>query len=686
MTLKVTEPKLWSPDSPTLYDLSITSGADTVKSYVGIREVGRIKDADGHWRFTLNGEVLFHWGPLDQGWWPDGLLTPPSDAGMRWDVDYLKAAGFNMIRKHIKVEPRRFYSYCDQVGMLVWQDHVAGFPNPKWTRLQPDPEDANWPEDAHQQWMVELDRMITELESHPSIAVWVPFNEAWGQHRTVEVGKWTMKRDPSRLVNIASGGNFWPVGDIVDHHEYPHPGFPFNLDTNGRFDDFIKVVGEFGGHGLPTPDHLWDNSTRNWGYGGLPKDAAEYKERYRESIRRLVELKAEGIAAGVYTQTTDVEGEINGLVSYDRKRIKIPAEELKSLHGPLTKSWSAKRANAWYDVITWPVGANFVPSSAINQLEMWQAETFDPETIDRELGWAASLGMNTMRVFLHDIAWREDPEGFYKRVDQYLDIADKHGIRTMFVIFDGVWHPYPKSGKQPDPRPGLHNSGWVQSPGRDILDSPERQDALEPYVKGVIGRYKDEKRVLVWDLFNEPDNPNSNSYGDRGSKEELSQDTKTARASELLRKSFLWAREVDPSQPLTCGVWRGDYLNHPDAFHRLCLDYSDVISYHTYDNPERARELTEGLKKLGRPVFCTEYMARGNDSTFAGILPIFHELRVAAYNWGFVNGRSQTIYPWDSWQKPYDKEPDPWFHDIFRQDGAHYDTRETDLIRKLNAK
>jgi hypothetical protein len=248
-----------------------------------------------------------------------------------------------------------------------------------------------------------------------------------------------------------------------------------------------------------------------------------------------------------------------------------------------------------YDKIAWPVGANFVPSSAINQLEMWQAETFDPETIDRELGWAAGLGMNTMRVFLQAIAWREDREGFYKRVDQYLAIAEKHGIRTMFVLFDGVWQPNPKPGKQPEPRPGLHNSGWVQSPGRDYLDSPERQESLEPYVTG-------------------------------------------------------------------------------------------VISYHTYDKPERARELTEGLLKSGRPVFCTEYMARGNDSTFAGILPIFHEHKIAAYNWGFVNGRSQTIYPWDSWQKPYDKEPDPWFHDIFRQNGTHYDTTETDLIRKLTKK
>ena len=330
--LQILDPKLWSPDSPTLYDLEIKCASDVVKSYVGIREVGRVKDSSGHWRFTLNGEEIFHWGPLDQGWWPDGLLTPPSDEAMRWDVDYLKAAGFNMIRKHIKVEPRRFYTYCDQVGMLVWQDHVAGGPKPKWTRLQPDPEDADWPDDAHDQFMLELEAMIASLENHPSIVVWVPFNEAWGQHRTMKVGKWTVDRDPSRLVNIASGGNFWPVGHIVDEHRYPHPGFPWELGADGRFDEFVKVMGEFGGHGLPSAGHLWDNSRRNWGYGGLPKDAAEYRERYEESLRLLGELKNKGIAGGVYTQTTDVEGEINGLVSYDRKRIKIPADELKKSH------------------------------------------------------------------------------------------------------------------------------------------------------------------------------------------------------------------------------------------------------------------------------------------------------------------------------------------------------------------
>lgn len=348
-----------------------------------------------------------------------------------------------------------------------------------------------------------------------------------------------------------------------------------------------------------------------------------------------------------------------------------------------TERWSTEKANDWYASKPWPVGANFVPSSSANQLEMWQTETFDPAAIDRELGWAASLGMNTMRVFLHDIAWRTDEKAFFKRVDRYLEISDKHGIKTMIVFFDGVWDPNPKAGKQPTPRPGLHNSSWVQSPGREILDDPAKQDALKPYVQAVLTRYKDDKRILVWDLFNEPDNTSDSSYGIRGTQEELDAATKEKRASELLAKTFAWAREIDPSQPLTVGVWRGDYLGKPGAFHKLCLDHSDVLSFHTYDDPAKTRELVLGLKKLNRPILCTEYMARGNNSTFEGILPIFKEHKIGAYNWGFVDGRSQTIYPWDSWQKAYEKEPDPWFHDIFRRDGTPYREDEVAFIRKM---
>ncbi len=341
VTLPIPDAKLWSPDSPTLYDLKVRligddgETLDEVASYAGIRTLGTERDADGNLRFTLNGESIFHWGPLDQGWWPDGLLTPPSDEAMGWEIEWLKNAGFNMIRKHIKVEPRRYYNYCDKLGMLVWQDQVSAFPQPggtEWTRLAPDPVDTDWPAEAHQQYMTELQQMVDHLGNSPAIAVWVPFNEAWGQHQTVEVGEWLTKYDPSRPVNVASGGNFWPAGQVADQHAYPSPAFPLR---DPRFKDLVKVVGEFGGHGWPVEGHLWKEDKRNWGYGGLPKTLQEYRQRYRKTLGELAELKDKGIAAGVYTQTTDVEGEINGLMTYDREEIKIPAERLKKIHSVL---------------------------------------------------------------------------------------------------------------------------------------------------------------------------------------------------------------------------------------------------------------------------------------------------------------------------------------------------------------
>ena len=343
VVLLIPDPKLWSPDSPTLYDLRVTCGDDVVESYFGIRETTMAKDTDGHLRFFLNGKPIFHWGTLDQGWWPDGLLTPPSDAAMLSDIDFLKASGFNTIRKHIKVEPRRYYYHCDKVGMMMWQDQVSSggrkrggeHSSPEWTRLQPDPVDAIWPDAAHEQYMAELKGMVDLLGSHPCIVQWVPFNEAWGQHRTVEVGKWLSEYDSTRQVNVASGGNWFPAGHIVDEHRYPDPGFPFELGEDGRFDGFVKVIGEFGGHGFPVESHLWSLHTKNWGYGGLPENKEEWLERYRNSIRVLAELKQQGIAAGIYTQTTDVEGEINGLITYDRRLRKLDPETLREIAKPL---------------------------------------------------------------------------------------------------------------------------------------------------------------------------------------------------------------------------------------------------------------------------------------------------------------------------------------------------------------
>ena len=331
--LTVPEPKHWSPSSPTLYEAKIEVGDDVVHSYFAFRETGIAKDDKGHLRFTLNGKAIFHWGTLDQGWWPDGLLTPPSEEAMVSDIQFLKEAGFNTIRKHIKVEPRRYYYHCDRLGMMVWQDQVSAkrSDDPEWTRLKPNPQTTTWPEEAHSQYMKELKQMIDLLGGHACIVQWVPFNERWGQHQTVEVGKWILDYERTRQINIASGGNFFPSGHVVDAHKYPDPEFPWDDGAGGRFEGFVKVVGEFGGHGFPVEGHLWSKTARNWGYGGLPKHKEEWLERYRTSVRKLAELKKEGIAAGIYTQTTDVEGEINGLITYDRKVRKISASELKKI-------------------------------------------------------------------------------------------------------------------------------------------------------------------------------------------------------------------------------------------------------------------------------------------------------------------------------------------------------------------
>jgi hypothetical protein len=341
--------------------------------------------------------------------------------------------------------------------------------------------------------------------------------------------------------------------------------------------------------------------------------------------------------------------------------------------------WSAERAMAWERETGWLVGANYAPRTAINQLDMWQAESWDPRTIDRELGWARGLGMNTMRVFLHDLAYKQDPQGFLNRVDEFLAIADRHGIRPMLVLFDAVWDPFPRLGPQRQPVPGLHNSGWLQSPGVEILRDSTRHRELEPYVKGVIGRFANDRRIVAWDLFNEPDNRNGGSYG------AFEPVNKGEMALALLRRTFQWAREMNPTQPLTAGPWKGDYVDPSQTLPitTFMLENSDVITFHSYDDLPSLQRQVAVLRRLGRPVLCTEYMARPRGSTFESILPYFKQQAVDAYNWGFVSGESQTIYPWDSWQRAYPSEPPVWFHDIFRPDGTPYRADEVQLIRSL---
>lgn len=338
VTISLPNPKRWSPQDPFLYDarISVTrrgKAVDEVRSYFGMRKISLMTDAQGNKRLALNNQILFQYGPLDQGWWPDGLYTAPTDAALLYDVQKTKDMGFNMIRKHVKVEPARWYYHCDRLGMLVWQDMPSGDMGNRWdsrpgiigvaTERQRTPESEKIFRD---EW-----RAIMEANMNfPSIVVWVPFNEAWGQFKTEEIVRWTMSYDPSRLVNAASGGNFTSAGHILDLHNYPDPAMP-SPEIFGK--DQAIVLGEYGGLGLPLEGHTWQDKN-NWGYQNL-KGADELVKRYEDFILRLPALIRRGLAAAIYTQTTDVEIETNGLMTYDRKVVKMPEARLKQFHDKL---------------------------------------------------------------------------------------------------------------------------------------------------------------------------------------------------------------------------------------------------------------------------------------------------------------------------------------------------------------
>ncbi len=346
-----------------------------------------------------------------------------------------------------------------------------------------------------------------------------------------------------------------------------------------------------------------------------------------------------------------------------------------------TGTWTTERANAWYAKQPWPVGCNFIPSTAINQLEMWQADTFDLPTIDKELGMARKLGFTSVRVFLHNLLWDQDSVGFLNRIDQFLEVADKHEIRVMLVLFDSVWDPYPKVGKQPEPRPRVMGSAWVQAPGADILKDPAKYDALKPYVVGVVGKFKNDARVHFWDVFNEPDNtPPQYKTVDIPNKAEA--------VLALMTKVVPWVREVGPVQPLTTGVWQGSWadVSRLSDMQKFQLGNSDIISFHSYDPLDQVKEKVGHLRRYGRPIVCTEYMARPLGSTFDPVLGYFQEQRIGAYNWGLVVGKTQTNYPWDSWDKTYTAEPELWFHDIFHNDGRVYSEKEVEYIKGVTGR
>ena len=325
--------------------------------------------------------------------------------------------------------------------------------------------------------------------------------------------------------------------------------------------------------------------------------------------------------------------------------------------------WSKERARAWGDRQPWLVGCNFIPSTAVNQLEMWQAETFDPATIDRELGFAEGAGMNVVRVFLHNVAWEQDAAGLKERMGRFLALADRHHIKTMFVLFDSCWNDHPKAGRQPAPKPGVHNSGWLRAPGTERLFDARTWSGLQGYTKDVVGSFGHDPRVLAWDLFNEPSN---SGYMDA--------------SVPLLTAVFAWAREANPDQPLTSGLWNDHPLSND-----VMLDNSDVVTFHDYDPPEPLEAHIRRLQETGRPLLCTEYMARTRGSLLETSLPVFKRHQVGALNWGLVKGKTNTIFAWDA-PMPDKDEPPVWFHDLFRPDGTPFRASEVEFLKAITAR
>ena len=331
-----------------------------------------------------------------------------------------------------------------------------------------------------------------------------------------------------------------------------------------------------------------------------------------------------------------------------------------------TEQWTPEKAQAWYDALPWLSGCNYTPANAINTIEMWSADTYDHDLIDKELGWAEEIGFNSMRTFLSSVVYKNDPEGMKDRMDDFLSICDKHGIKPMFVFFDDCWKAESYYGKQPDPKPGIHNSGWVCDPSVSLrADTTALYPVLEQYVKDIVTTFRGDDRVLMWDLYNEPGNGNHKNE-----------------SIPLLKNCFRWAREAGASQPLTAGVWNEAL---PDL-NAVQLALSDVVTYHSYNgDPAYQQHSIDTLKTYGRPVINTEYMARKHGCTFQRIMPVLKENNVGAYNWGFVAGKTNTIFAWSDPQ-PDKAEPELWFHDIYRQDHTPFDPEEIEVIKKCNGK
>jgi hypothetical protein len=348
----------------------------------------------------------------------------------------------------------------------------------------------------------------------------------------------------------------------------------------------------------------------------------------------------------------------------------------------LNSRWSEERITNWAQEKGWRIGCNFIPSYAINQIEMWAAETYDAAAIQGELGWAADLGFNTVRVYLHDLVWVADAQGFKARLDQFLYIANGLGILPLIVLFDDCWHE-PSSGPQPSPRSGIHNSGWARSPGRAALMDKTQWGRLEAYVRDIVGHFAQDSRILAWDIYNELGNifmPSMSLPDDqRKAAMEVCQAEKpaqTASALELLHAAFSWIRDIGPIQPLTAGSW---YVHH--RINQQLYDLSDIISFHNYENATNLEVAIAKLRAHGRPIWCTEYLNRREECLFETHLPVLAREGVSAWNWGLVDGKTQTKYAWSD--LPDRDSPDPWFHDILHPDGTPYQSNETNFIKSI---
>lgn len=381
----------------------------------------------------------------------------------------------------------------------------------------------------------------------------------------------------------------------------------------------------------------------------------------------------------------------------------------------IDERWSEERINAWYDELPWLVGCNYYPATAINQIDMWQASTWDPKQIDKELGWAADMGMNTLRVYLHDLVWADDEEGFYSRMDEFLNICQKHNIRPFFVFFDDCHFPNPKLGVQPLPVRAYHNSGWVNCPARDValryakgVASAAEVAQLKGYVQETMRRFKDDERVLMWELYNEPGRGNGLD-GDMGSSNAESKIGELS--NKLVYDSWVWAREVNPSQPIMSNS-SGSIGKRNISINRINSDLNSIHSYggekrKGLDATQRLRAEILEYQKDNRPVMVTEWLARDKGSTVEDSLPVMKELNAGAINWGFVSGKSATIWNWDSRKDADGKrrsvnqeradgnviqpgepmpEPEIWFHDLLRADGTPYDASEIEIFKKLTRK